>query len=190
MYALCMDSQRCIRMELIICHKNMRLPAIDVLCSNPNIFYYKCVYGKGFILPCQRNCQYQLWRVFYGQIWYFSLFTNIPLKEIIDICINNFFQTDETIQGFSKENLKKMLDMSVQNCHFILNNVQRDGVDIGPTLANVFLCHHEDNWFSNCPSHIKPSYYKRFVDDTFLIFKSLTYVSELLSYHHSQHPNM
>jgi len=126
-----------------------------------------------------------------------SLFTNIPLKETIDICMNNLFQTVETVQGFSKENLRKMLELSVQDCHFIFNNqlfIQRDGVamgsPLGPTLANAFLCYYEHIWLSNCPIPFKPLYYRRFVDDTFLIFKAQEHVQEFLSYLNSQHPNM
>ena len=53
---------------------------------------------------------------------------------------------------------------------------QYDGVAIGsplgPTLANVFLCYHEKVWLQNCPSEFKPAIYRRYVDDTFLLFRS------------------
>ena len=44
------------------------------------------------------------------------------------------------------------------------------GSPLGPTLANVFMCHFENIWLENCPSHFKPIVYRRFVDDTFLLF--------------------
>nr|XP_027221268.1 uncharacterized protein LOC113813480 [Penaeus vannamei] len=78
--------------------------------------------------------------------------------------------TGETGQGFSKENLRKMLEVSVKDCHFVFNNqlyMQRDGVGmgspLGPTLANAFSCHYDHIWLSNSPIHFKPLYYKRFV---------------------------
>ena len=44
------------------------------------------------------------------------------------------------------------------------------GSPLGPTLANVFMCHFENIWLENCPSHFKPIVYRRFVDDTFSYF--------------------
>ena len=49
-----------------------------------------------------------------------------------------------------------------------------DGVEmgspLGPTLANVFMCHFESIWLENYPVHFKPIISRRFVDDTFLLF--------------------
>ena len=44
------------------------------------------------------------------------------------------------------------------------------GFGLGPTLANAFMCHFENIWLENCPSHYKPIVYTWFVDDTFLLF--------------------
>ena len=44
------------------------------------------------------------------------------------------------------------------------------GSPVGRTLANVFMCHFENIWLENCPSHFKPIVYRRFVDDTFSYF--------------------
>ena len=41
---------------------------------------------------------------------------------------------------------------------------------LGSTLANVFLCYHENVWHRNCPSEFKPIFYRRYVDDTFILF--------------------
>ena len=83
-----------------------------------------------------------------------SLFTNIPLKETIDISINNLFETDEEIVlGFNKKQLKNLLTLAVNNCMFLFNEkfyVQVDGCamgsPIGPTLANIFLSYYEKIW--------------------------------------------
>ena len=44
-------------------------------------------------------------------------------------------------------------------------NCQIDGVamgsPLGPTLANIFLCHQETMWLKNCLKSFKPVYYKR-----------------------------
>ena len=50
------------------------------------------------------------------------------------------------------------------------------GSSLGPTLANIFLCHYDDIWLRNCLTECKPSYYKRYVDDIFVFFESETQV--------------
>ena len=56
------------------------------------------------------------------------------------------------------------------------------GSPLGPTLANVFMCHFENIWLENCPSHFKPIVYRRFVDDTFLLFRSKDQVEKFRNY--------
>ena len=51
---------------------------------------------------------------------------------------------------------------------------QLDGVPmgspIGPTFANVFLISHGVIWLLNCPLDFKPKTYRRYINDTFLLF--------------------
>ena len=53
---------------------------------------------------------------------------------------------------------------------------QTDGVAmgslLGPSLANAFLCFHEQIWLNDCPEDFKPVYYRRYVDDIFALFRS------------------
>ena len=64
------------------------------------------------------------------------------------------------------------------------------GSPLGPTLANIFLCKHEENWLDNCPHSFKPLFYRRYVDDTFLIFKEPQHIELFLHHLNSQHPNI
>ena len=41
-----------------------------------------------------------------------SLFTNIPLEETIDICVNGLFKDVDTFKGFSKNEFKKLLSLA------------------------------------------------------------------------------
>ena len=43
---------------------------------------------------------------------------------------------------------------------------------------------------SDCPSDFKPTFYRRYVDDTFLIFKSSSHIPLFLEYFNSRHPNI
>ena len=64
------------------------------------------------------------------------------------------------------------------------------GSPLGPTLANVFMCHFENIWLENCPSHFKPIVYRRLVDDTFVLFRSKDHVEKFRNYLNKQHKNI
>ena len=63
------------------------------------------------------------------------------------------------------------------------------GSTLGPTLA-VFMCHFENTWLENCPSYFKPIVYRRFVDDTFLLFRSKDHLEIFRNYLNKQHKNI
>jgi len=64
------------------------------------------------------------------------------------------------------------------------------GSPLGPCYANTFLCYHEQAWLNNCPSSFKPIYYRRYMDDTFLLFSDPSHINPFMSYLNSQHPNI
>ena len=126
-----------------------------------------------------------------------SLFTNLPLDETIDICIENIFQNKNTVNNFDKNNFRKMLTLATKESYFVFDKnyyKQIDGVGmgspLGPTLANAFLCHHEKKWLANCPFEFKPVYYKRYVDDIFVLLKSETHLPLFKNYMNSCHQNI
>ena len=60
-----------------------------------------------------------------------SLFTNIPLTETIDICIEGLFQDKEFVQGFNKNQMHTLLSLAAKECFFMFNKktfAQKDGV--------------------------------------------------------------
>ena len=61
---------------------------------------------------------------------------------------------------------------------------------LGPTLANVFLCHFEEQWISDWPIDYKSFSYRRYVGDTFLLFSFELYVTKCLNYMSSKHGNI
>ena len=48
------------------------------------------------------------------------------------------------------------------------------GSPVDPTLDNVFLFHYQDIWLRDWSLECKPSDYKRYVDDIFVLFESET----------------
>ena len=127
-----------------------------------------------------------------------SLFTNIPLDEVIDICVDKLYPVDNLkVNGLTKQEFVSLITLATKESLFIFNDKyykQTDGVamgsPLGPTLANVFLCYHEENWLATCPKQFKCSYYKRYVDDIFCLFENKSQVNKFHKYIGSRHPNI
>ena len=123
-----------------------------------------------------------------------SLFTNIPLDETIDICVNQLFENIDTVEGFKKSELKQLLYLATKESYFMFNGLlykQTDGIamgsPLGPSLANAFLSYFEKNWLNICPQELKPVFYRRYINDIITLFKSndhLKYFEDVLSFCH------
>ena len=61
------------------------------------------------------------------------------------------------------------------------------GFPICPTLVNVFLCFHEQIWLNESPDELKPAYYRRYVDDIFVWFRSPDHHETFKNYLTSKH---
>ena len=149
-----------------------------------------------------------------------SLFTNIPLQETIDIIISEIFENpqysnliecfrnekffkcflpdnESEISYFNKDQMKEFLELATLDNYFFFGDTiykQNDGVamgsPLGPHLANIFMGFMERKWLQECPVDFKPVLYKRYVDDTFLLFKSDSHFDLFLNYLNSKHPNI
>ena len=51
-----------------------------------------------------------------------SLFANIPLEEIINICTNTLFENTEKAEGLSKIEFKELLTLATKESYFILTD--------------------------------------------------------------------
>ena len=87
-----------------------------------------------------------------------SLFTNIPLEETIEICTNTHFKNSDIVHGLKKSEFKDLLSLATKESYFIFINILYNKIDgvamespLGPSLANKFLAHHEQNWLYSCP---------------------------------------
>ena len=63
------------------------------------------------------------------------------------------------------------------------------GSPLGSTLANVSLCHFEEQCTSDCPVNYKFISYRRYVNDTFLLLLSALHATKYLNYMSSKHRN-
>ena len=126
-----------------------------------------------------------------------SLFTNIPLGETIDICVEECERLNLVPFNLTKKQFRLLLEISVKESVFIFDNQlykQIDGVamgsPLGPTLANIFLGYHEKKWLADCPVEYRPIKYKRYVDDCFLVFNSKVQADKFLEYLNNKHKNI
>ena len=69
-----------------------------------------------------------------------SLFTNIPLEETVDICLNRICANTDKVNNISRTNLKKMILYASKESHFLLDGKiydQIDGVSMGSPLGPI-----------------------------------------------------
>ena len=57
-------------------------------------------------------------------------------------------------------------------------------------MANIFLCYHEQKWLDDCPADFKPLLYRRYVDDTFLVFRKHEDIARFHEYLNNKHENI
>ena len=124
-----------------------------------------------------------------------SLFTNIPLDETIEIILKAN-KAKKLGKILNHAVLKEALEISTKNCNFIFNEVvyeQLDGVamgsPLGPTLANIFMCHFEETFLKSA-TEAKPLFYKRYVDDILLGFQDIADIEKFWQYYNSRHNNI
>ena len=130
--------------------------------------------------------------------WYASalpLFTNIPVNETINIILNKLYNYSELFHRMSRSIMNSFLQIAISDSFFdrrayIQVDLVSLGSPLGPTLVNIFLCHHEEIWLNNCPIAFKSIVYKRYIDDTFLIFKAHSHINNFLQYLNSKHENI
>ena len=123
-----------------------------------------------------------------------KLFTNIPLTEVIDICMDHLFHSDITSPNISEEVCRELLNMATVNVEFSFNDHmyrQVDGVamgsPLGPILANIFVGYHEERLFNSCAM---PILYRRYVDDIFILSSGQKQADALFKSLSKLHPSL
>ena len=124
-----------------------------------------------------------------------NLYCNVPLKETVNIILNRMFTSDSrTFLGLSKQLFRTIISM---NSLFIFDGnlyKQCEGLGMGlpqsPAFANMFLSHHEYSWINICPNNFKPLFYRRYMDDTFVLFRDKSHAPLFLNYLNRQHSSI
>ena len=107
------------------------------------------------------------------------------------------YNNEDVIDGINKSEFKNLLSLATQESHFIFNDVlykQKDGVamgsSLGPILANVFLSFCEVKWLEQNPNEFQPVFYRRYVDDIFVLFEPTEQLLKFRDCFNICHPNM
>ena len=64
------------------------------------------------------------------------------------------------------------------------------GLPLGPSFANIFMCYHEKLWLASCPPEFAPIFYRRYVDDCFLLFRDKSHADLFLGFLNSKHQSI
>ena len=101
------------------------------------------------------------------------------------------------VKRISKNDFRDLLNLATKESFFRFSNkfyIQVDGVamgsPLGPMLADIFLSPHEENWLNKCPIEFKSSFYRRYVDDIFVLFESPESAHSFCQYMPSKHQNI
>ena len=129
-----------------------------------------------------------------------ALFTNVPLKETINIIVDKAFTDDWFNRTYNlnlqRQDLMKLLEVSTSNQLFQFNGQlyeQTDGVamgsPLGPLMANVFMCHLEEQLTTNLADNF-PTLYMRYVDDTLISMPDVPSAQHFLVTLNNLHANL
>ena len=64
------------------------------------------------------------------------------------------------------------------------------GRPVSPVATNIFLNHFETEVLAECSQNCKPVFYKRYLDDTFLLFNNAEEAQQFFTYMNRKHSNI
>ena len=126
-----------------------------------------------------------------------SLFTNVPLDQVIDICCERLYHTSDSIPcpPHREEDFRQLFTAAVTKTSFLFNDIlyeQVDGISmgnpLGPVLAIVFVDWLEEKYMSPHPAF--PSTYVRYMDDSICVFRDQAQLDLFLAFSNTVHPNI
>jgi len=123
-----------------------------------------------------------------------SVFTNVPLDETIEICLDKLYALANP-PTLPRLVLKNLLLFATKKSHFVFDGQYYDQIDgvamgssPGPFLANIFMCDFKEKWVMKNIN--QPTIWFRYVDDTFTLFKNKNDALSFLHHLNGRHNNI
>ena len=63
-------------------------------------------------------------------------------------------------------------------------------INEGPAFVNIFMSHLEREFLRTCPADFKPTLYRRYIDDTFVLFREKEQAKNFLNFINKRHNNI
>ena len=119
------------------------------------------------------------------------------MEETSKICCDSLYKNQELLSNINKNPFEKLLRAAFCKNYFLFDGIVYQQVDrvamgspLGPSLANAFLAHYEQIWLNDCPDEFKPVYFKRYVDEIFVLFRSPQHLEKFNEYLNTKHANI
>ena len=110
-----------------------------------------------------------------------SLFSNVPVRETVDIILNNMYNNDAVAAPkIQRETIESLLLLCTtespfrspdNNLYYQINGVAM-GSPLGPTFAEFYMCDLENRVLLS--DRLKPNFYAWYVDDIFVVVRDNT----------------
>jgi len=117
-------------------------------------------------------------RYIMGTLDIVGMFPNVPVKKTLEIASDKL-EKDETLASRTKwkvDDIIKLLEISIETYFKTIDGkiyFQRDGLPIGKSiskpLAGIYMHWFEEQYVFNEENEFKPVYWKREMDDIFII---------------------
>lgn len=124
-----------------------------------------------------------------------SLYTNIPHADGIQAALHSYNESvcDKIIDSSTLVTLLKLIlefnNFEFNGVHYLQVNGTSMGTPIGPTYANIFMGLLENKFLAS--RALKPLYYKRFIDDIFIIWQhGEAHLSSFIHDFNNAHPSI
>ena len=90
------------------------------------------------------------------------------------------------IPSINRADLQKLFSFTTSRTHCLFNGVAM-GSSLSPILANLFSSLHEQDWLSQY-GHNGPEYYRQYINYTFCLFLSCSFLNNCFEYLNTRHP--
>ena len=113
------------------------------------------------------------------------------------MCRDSLLSNDAKVNNINRIDFEKLLRATLRNKFFNFEGKihkkivgAAKGSPLGPALANAFLYFHEQIRYNECPDEFKPVYYRRYVNDIFVLIYSTDHLKKFKNYLNPKHRNI